>query len=393
MSADPRPLIAHVVHRFSTGGLENGVVNLINRLPESRWRHAVVALTTVSQGFCERVTRRDVSYVEMNKPLGHGVRLYPALWKLFRRLRPAILHTRNMAALEASMPAFLAGVPVRVHSEHGWDTTDLDASSRRHQLIRRLYSPFVGRYVTLSKHLQQYLVHRVGIAESRIVQIYNGVDSERFVPAAGGRLPIAGCPFLADSLWLVGTVGRLQSVKNQVDLARAFVRSVQTSRLARERMRLVVVGEGALRDEVDTVLQEGGVRDLAWLPGERDDIRDIMRGLNCFVLPSLAEGISNTILEAMASGLPVIATQVGGNAELVEDGLTGRLVPARNIQVMASAMLAYLKDPPLGRRHGKAGRNRVERFFSLENMVAAYETLYCELLAANRVAFAKAGAA
>lgn len=393
MNPDPRPLIVHVVYRFSTGGLENGVANLINRLPQSRWRHTVVALSEVSAEFCERVERDDVCYVAMNKGPGHGFRLYPALWDLFRRVRPAIVHTRNMAALEACIPALLSGVPVRIHGEHGWDTSDLDGSSSRYRLIRRLYGPSVSRYVTLSQHLHHYLLHKVGIAGTRIVHIYNGVDGERFFPSLGGRSPVEGCPFRADNLWLVGTVGRLQSVKSQADLARAFVRSVQRSAYARERMRLIVVGDGPLREEVEAVLREGHVRDLAWLPGERHDIPQIMRGLNCFVLPSLAEGISNTILEAMASGLPVIATGVGGNAELVEDGLTGRLVPARNVERMAATMLAYLEDQPLARRHGKAGRNRVDRCFSLDRMVAAYDSLYGEMLAKSGIALATPGTA
>jgi sugar transferase (PEP-CTERM/EpsH1 system associated) len=393
MKPHSRALVVHVVHRFSTGGLENGVVNLINRLPESRWQHAVVALTSVSQTFCERVKRRDVVYVELNKRPGHGFRLYPALWRLFRRHRPVIVHTRNLAALEASVPALLAAVPVRIHGEHGWDTSDLEGASKRYRLIRRLYSPFVGRYVTLSDHLHDYLSQKVGIDASRILRIYNGVDSDRFFPASSGRSPIAGCPFRADGLWLVGTVGRLQPVKNQVDLARAFVRSVHSSAWARERLRLVIVGEGPLRDDMERVLREGRVRELAWLPGERDDIPDIMRGLNCFVLPSLAEGISNTMLEAMASGLPVIATRVGGNGELVEDGLTGRLVPARDVDAMARAMLVYANDAPLARRHGKAGRNRVERLFSLDRMVATYDSLYREALAEHGVALATPGTA
>jgi glycosyltransferase involved in cell wall biosynthesis len=169
----------HVVHRFTTGGLENGVVNLINSLPASCWRHAVVALTSVSQAFCERVKRRDVLYVELNKKPGHGIWLSPALWRLFRRHRPAIVHTRNLATLEASLPALLAGVPVRIHGEHGWDTWDLDGARQRYRLIRRLHSPFVGRYITLSDRLRDYLSRKVGIDETRIVRIYNGVDSER----------------------------------------------------------------------------------------------------------------------------------------------------------------------------------------------------------------------
>ena len=122
---DPRPLIAHVVYRFDIGGLENGVVNLINRLPEDRYRHAVVALTEVTD-FRRRIVRDDVEFIALAKPPGQGIREWPALHRLFRQLRPSIVHTRNIAALEASLPALMAGVPVRIHGEHGWDSADPD---------------------------------------------------------------------------------------------------------------------------------------------------------------------------------------------------------------------------------------------------------------------------
>jgi sugar transferase (PEP-CTERM/EpsH1 system associated) len=389
MKLDTRPLIVHVVHRFAIGGLENGVVNLINRLPESRWRHGIVALTDVSQVFSARVDRRDVLYMAMNKRPGHSFHLYPKLRTLFRRHRPAIVHTRNLAALEVSVPAFLAGVPVRIHGEHGWDTGDLDGSNRRRQLIRRLYSPFVNRYVALSGQLRTYLQGSVGVDAARIVQIYNGVDSQRFLPAPDARTAIPGCPFSGPDFWLVGTVGRMQTVKNQIDLARAFVHAVRSSPSARAQLRLVVVGEGPLQGQVEAVLKDNGMRQLAWIPGERHDIPEIMRGLDCFVLPSLAEGISKTILEAMASGVPVVATRVGGNTELVDDAVTGQLVAAGEVGDMASRILRSFDHKTRAREHGKAARARVDRLFSLDRMVAAYDALYSEMLARNAIAYSK----
>lgn len=312
------PLILHLVYRFDTGGLENGVVNLINHMPVHAYRHAVVALTDVVPQFASRIRRDDVHYVSLHKPPGHGWQLYPRLAALFRELRPAVVHTRNLAALECQLPAAWVGVPARVHGEHGRDVEDLDGLSRRHQWMRRAYRPFVHRYVALSRDLAGYLTQRVGVPARRIAQIYNGVDAERFHPAIGGRPLLAGSPFSEPGLFVVGTVGRMQTVKAQTLLARAFVRALALQPGLRARLRLVMVGEGPLRQEALEVLAAGDATHLAWLPGERSDVPEVMRALDCFVLPSLAEGISNTILEAMASGLPVLATRVGGNAELVE---------------------------------------------------------------------------
>jgi len=377
-SHDVRPCIAHVIYRFDVGGLENGVVNLVNHLPADAYRHVIVALTDVTD-FRERIRRPDVEFFAMHKRPGHGIRLYPRLFRLFRDLAPSIVHTRNLAALEAAVPAWLAGVPVRVHGEHGRDVSDLDGSSRKYRRVRHLYRPFVNRYVALSKDLADYLRGPIGVAPARIAQIYNGVDTTRFAPAPDARPPIPGCPFSGSDLWLVGTVGRMQEVKDQVTLAEAFVRAVQRHPSGK-RLRLVMIGDGPLRDRVDRVLASAGLREQAWLPGERSDVPDILRGLDCFVLPSLAEGVSNTILEAMATGLPVVATRVGGNAELVEDGATGCLVPSANPEAMATAILAYFDDPATARRHARAARQAAVDRFSLERMVKDYLSLYSGLL-------------
>lgn len=379
----PAPLVVHVMHRFDTGGLENGVVNLINHLPPQAFRHMVVALTEVTD-FRHRLKDPSVPCIALHKGPGHGAKLYPALWRLLRQHRPAVVHTRNLAALEMQVAAWAAGVPVRVHSEHGRDVDDLDGTSLRHQRLRRLYAPFVHRWIALSRDLQRYLTGPVGIPEAKLSQIYNGVDISRFwVPAAdaGARAaddcaPLPGQPFGGPDHWLIGTVGRMVGVKHQTLLARAFGQACAEDDAFRARARLVLVGDGPLRAECLGLLQQHGVADLAWLPGERRDVPDVMRRLDCFVLPSLAEGISNTILEAMASGLPVVATDVGGNAELVSHGRTGWVVPSDDAAAMAQALRALAAEPARAAAMGAAGRQAVEQRFSLQAMVGAYQGLY-----------------
>jgi len=387
---DPRPCIVHVVYRFDVGGLENGVVNLVNRLPPESYRHVIVALTEVTD-FRHRVLRDDVRFIELRKSAGHGYRLFPKLYRLFREIEPDIVHTRNLAALEATIPALAAGVSVRIHGEHGRDVGDLDGTNRRYRLVRRMYRPFVTKYVALSKDLERYLHGAIGVPPSRIDQIYNGVDTDSFAPAREARTPIEGCPFDRSRHFLVGTVGRMQEVKNPVALARAFAQAVK-SRTRGHNLRLVMVGDGPQRGEVESVLTDAGLRDLAWLPGERSDIPAVMRGLDCFVLPSLAEGISNTVLEAMASGVPVVATRVGGNPELIDHESTGRLVPSGNDDALTAAILRYFDDPAVARRHGGAARSAVVRRFSLDRMVQDYRALYDATRKHRPSAAARAGA-
>jgi len=370
----------HVVYRFDVGGLENGVVNLINRMPESRFRHAVVALTECVPTFCERIEREGVPFISLHKPPGHALRLYPRLFQLFRAHRPQIVHTRNLAALEAQVPAWLAGVRGRVHGEHGWDMSDPLGLNPKFRLVRRLYGPFVKRYVALSGHLEAYLTERVGIEPQRVQRICNGVDIERFSPRNCANARLTGSPFIDPELCIFGTVGRLQTVKDQLNLVQAMALARARGGERARHMRLIIAGEGPLRAEIEALIRAEGLEQVVWLAGERKDVPDVMRGLDVFVLPSQAEGISNTILEAMASGLPVLATRVGGNDELVVEGESGLLVPGENSVALADKMLCYAADASLRRRHGVAGRARVEDGFSLDGMVERYASMYENLL-------------
>jgi len=378
---DPRPLVAHVVYRFDVGGLENGVVNLINNMPEEAFRHVVIALTVVTE-FRERIARDDVQFIALNKPPGHALWLYPKLYKLFRDLRPDIVHSRNLAALETVVPAWAARIPVRIHSEHGREGGDVSNTSSKYQLIRKIYSPFVTYFLALSRDLENYLKEHVGISEARLTQIYNGVDTRKFIPTPF-RTPILGSPFNDRGFWVVGTVGRIQEVKDQATLVRAFAEVVNSDPGLRARLRLIVVGEGPLRNDIQVLVDQLGVTHLTWMPGARSDIPHILQGFDCFVLPSLSEGISNTILEAMATGLPVIATNTGGNPELVDDRRTGVLVDVRNVAAMASAITSLANSQKDAKQMGLSGRNRVVDTFSIDSMVRSYCRLYDQLLGAR----------
>ena len=182
--------------------------------------------------------------------------------------------------------------------------------------------------------------------------------------------------FVASKSFVVGTVGRMEAVKDQLTLVRAFLHLVQDNPDARERMRLVMIGDGSLRRPAKELLRKAKVEGLAWLPGERRDVAEIMRAMDLFVLPSLRVGISNTILEAMATGLPVVATEVGGNPELVNAGETGELVPHSNAPAMAKAITNYSSQPEKARDHGRNARRKVEREFSMEAMVNGYLRTY-----------------
>ncbi len=384
------PLIAHLIHRLGVGGMENGLVNLINRMPADRYRHAIICLTEYTD-FRERFRRADVECYALHKRGGKDLGLYPRLWRLLHRLRPAIVHTRNLPTFDSQVTAALAGVRRRIHGEHGRDVTDQYGTSGKYNRLRRVLRRFPQRYIAVSRDLEVWLRECIGVPTDRIVQIYNGVDTQRFGPSPGGPKPLPVAGFARPEHFIIGTIGRMETVKDQLNLALAFVCLLQQVPALHKRARLVLVGDGPLRTQVERLLLEAGVRELAWLPGTRADVPQLLRTLDVFVLPSLAEGISNTILEAMASGLPVVATNVGGNPELVVEGETGMLVPPADPEALAQALRRYVDAPVLGRAHGLAGRARVERMFSLEAMVRGYMGVYDALLAPAPARTARVG--
>ena len=220
LPSDSRPLIAHIVFRFDYGGLENGVVNLVNRMPAEAFRHCVIALTE-STSFKERIAKADVAVHSIGKLPGKDPKAYLRLYRLLRKLKPAIVHTRNLGTLECLVVAWLAGAPVRIHGEHGWDIYDPHGTSRKYRFLRRFVNRFVHRFVTVSEDLAEWLAE-IGIARAKITRICNGVDTERFHPreeAAPRHLPAE--TFKPDAV-VVGSVTRFSPIKDPLNLVKAF---------------------------------------------------------------------------------------------------------------------------------------------------------------------------
>ncbi|MBK1642404.1 sugar transferase [Chromatium okenii] len=373
------PLIAHIIHRLAIGGLENGLVNLINHMPATRYRHAIICMTEYTN-FSQRLQRSDVTLHALQKREGNDIAIHGRLWRLLRQLQPAIVHTRNLATLEMQTTAALAGVQQRVHGEHGWDIGDLDGSGLKPQRLRRLFRPFIKQYVVLSQHQSHYLAEQIGVPKARINQICNGVNTQRFYPALNNNQRALPEGFAPPGTLVFGSVMRMQPVKAPMILVEAFLQLLAQEPRARERIRLVMIGDGSLLPELRERLIAANAMDIAWLPGARDDIPELLRSFDLFVLPSLAEGICNTILEAMATGLPVIATRVGGNPELVVDQQTGYLITAAQVDELTMALTTYLNNPLQIQQQGAAARIRTEQTFSLVAMVNHYLALYDRLL-------------
>lgn len=368
---DPIPLVVHLIYRLDFGGLETLLVERINRMDAASYRHAIVCLAGFDARFASRITRPGVELVDLDKRPGLSPGTHCRLWRVLRRLRPAILHTYNLAAVEYAPVAALAGVRVRVHGAHGRDAGDPGGTNRRHRLLRQLMSPFYDCSYANSAAMLDWLRTDIGVPVNKSCLLANGVDTEAY--RCQPRDDTGVGPIV------IGTVGRAEAVKDHRTLVEAFMLLRARLPHLRGRLRLAIIGEGPCLAELRALAASSGIADVCWLPGARADIAEQLAGFRAFVLSSIAEGMPTAVLEAMASALPVAATAVGGVPELVEEGVTGQLAPASCPRALANAIEPYLVDPALAARHGAAGRDKVVRCHGMGAMVAAYESLYATL--------------
>lgn len=374
-------LVVHIIYALGTGGLENGLVNIINRMPADRYRHVIICLTHATD-FANRITASDVRVIELNKKAGHDLGVYWRLQKLLWKLKPDIVHTRNLAALEMhALTLILPGVK-RVHGEHGRDMYDLHGQNKKYNRLRKVMSYLVHRYIAVSLDLESWLLDTVQVPKEKVRQVYNGVDLARFHrPSADAGKDILPPQFAEKDCLIIGTVGRVAAVKDQISLINAFDILVKTAATNRsDKLRLVIVGDGPLYQTLKERVSALGLSSKVWLPGDRKDIPDLLRAMDIFVLPSLGEGISNTVLEAMATGLPIVATRVGGNPELVDDNSSGALVPVGDVGKLAKVLQGLIDDPDTLSLMGAAGLRKVRSQFDWDVTVANYVAVYDELL-------------
>lgn len=369
-SGDP-VRIAHVIYSLKMGGMENGLVNLVNRLPRDQFEHSIICVAD-SSDFERRITNPDVRVFRLHKKPGKDPALYRRYLRLLKTLRPDVVHTRNFGTIDLAPISALAGVPVRIHGEHGWNAADPDGKSRKYRLLRKLCHPLIHGYSAVSKDIARWLAETLSIDSARVAHICNGVDIERFNPAVSP----APLTLDADEPFVIGTVGRLDPIKNHGWLIETFAQLRDTRPDLAARLCLVIAGEGPSRDSIENDIARWKLDGRVQLLGSREDVPAVLRSFDVFVLPSLNEGISNTILEAMASGLPVIGSDVGGNPELIRPGKTGQLVTLGDTDQFVATLARYVDDPALLQAHGADARIAAEVEFSLNTMVSRYAALY-----------------
>jgi glycosyltransferase involved in cell wall biosynthesis len=365
--------VLYVVGSFKSGGTETQLLEILRRLDRRRFEPHVICIAREGGLLAEveklGVEIRETGFTRLLSPLSWGRLRSHAAWARSRGIRiiQGFHFHGNLygALLKRGCPgSSLVACEQAIYGPR----------APRHRWARAFYYRYTDVVLANCEAVRRAAAARDQLDPARIAVIYGGVDIARYRPLQGPRAPGGS---------VIGVVGRLHPDKGQmilVEAAPAILKEIPTA-------RFVLVGDGPQRGEIEARVAALGLTRSVELLGDRRDVPELLAAMDLLVLPSASEGFANAALEGSSSGLPVVASDAGGNPEIVEDGVTGRIFKVGDGSRLASCILDLLRDPQVARRAGEAGRRRVERMFPLEEMVHGHERLYEDLLArADRAA-------
>ncbi len=365
--------ILHVLESLGVGGgVEHGIANLIDRMDQKRFEHILCAVSRLGP-WADQFRIVQVVQLEQKRKT-FAVQVGP-LAQVIRNTRPHIVHSRNWGSLEAVVAARWVRSCRVIHSEHGVEV-DPAAEPRRRIWFRRLAFEMADRVFSVSYHLREMLARCTGFPRRRIGVLHNGVDTERFRKDSRVRYRFRAELGLSDHEFCIGCVGRLSRIKDYPTILRAAEGLDQFC----PHWRLLILGTGTECRELEQfVVAKPILRRRVRFLGASDRVPEFLNAIDAYVLPSLREGISNSLLEAMAASLPVVATDTGGNPELVVNGESGLLFPVGDFERLTELLALLYQKPDMRERLGSRAVQRVALEFSLDSMISKYEQMYQEL--------------
>lgn len=362
-----KPRVLHLVSTLGIGGQEMVILSLVKHLDRERFDTMVMAMHEGGP-IADRIEALGVAVEVVAGPWLSGVPLVRKLVDRIRAYQPDVLHTHNPGPHQHGAAARLfTRTPVLIHTKHGRNTFPTRIGQWGEQFAGR----FTDRVVPVSTDAAVVARNLDRVPQHKLQVIHNGIALNG--SHCANVLPLGRPPRAVH-------VARLNRVKDQPTLLAA-------ARLVADQLpgfTIDIVGDGPARDIVHAEAERLDLSEVVRFHGMRDDVNRFLAEADLFILPSLSEGIAITLLEAMAAGLPVVATDVGGNREVVISGETGALVPVGDPEAVAAAIIYVLTNPEMARRWGAAGRERVATDFNIERTVMAYQDAYIELLGNRR---------
>ena len=362
--------ILHLIETSGPGGAERMLISLVESLPKHEYRSLICLL---KEGWLnDELRRRGFETVIIPQPRSVDVNWLWAVWNMVRARRVDLMHSHEFAMnTYGGLISLITGIP-QIATVHGKNYY----YKRWHRRLAYRFVARHGRMVAVSEDCRRFLSDNVGVPLKNILTIYNGIPTEGYQPSSSIRANIRSALRVISDQPVIGTVGNLYPVKGQTFLLQAM------SAIVRHRPDcwLIIAGRGDLESTLKREAKELGIERNVLFLGYRADVTELLQAMDVFVLPSLSEGLSLSILEAMAAGKPVVATAVGGNPEIILDGQTGYLVLPGNADALAEKILQLLEKPTHAREVGQRSRLHVMQEFSLSRMVNRYLLLYVELL-------------
>ncbi|MGK3992140.1 glycosyltransferase [Sorangium sp. So ce1024] len=371
-----RLVIAHVLSSFQVGGAEQVVVDLAGLQREAGHEVMVVGIDMNPDGpRADQLRARGVAVHMVPKRPGFDLRLPGKLAAFFAKHGVSIVHSHNQLPLiYATAAGRLHRVPV-CHTLHG-----AVFDQGRRAWLRHMAAKLADAHVAVSQSTADFMLKHNEVPVSKLHVVLNGIDLSRFRPDAAARARIRAELGIPQDAWVAGAVGRLSQVKNHALLLRAAAAAGVLSGDS-DNARLLLVGDGPEAAPLRALAEELGIGDRVVFAGERHDVPELLSSIDVFVLSSSSEGLPLSMVEAMATGLPVLSTAVGGIPALVSDGETGFLVPSGDVDALGAKLAVLKADPGQARAMGKQGRQLALARYSAERMMASYMDIYEALLA------------
>lgn len=373
--SDNRIRVGFLVNRFGQAGVEKFVLDLLNHLDHTRFQPYLFVVYYAKQDFIDLIDPAvEVRY--LNRQVGDNVRFHFTLAQALKRERIDVLHTNNWGTFaEGVLAKWLCRSIKVVYTQHGLEYYNIGQASPLKQRLRKLVYrtglPRIDRVVSVSRIGETFLREAMGARDVQL--IYNGIDLRHFAPQTPLRRADIG---VDDEDFVVMSVGRLVAVKNYMCLMRA----IKALHARVPRLRLVHIGTNAREvqegEQVFDYIRAEKLDEVVRLLGLRNDVHQILPLGDAFALTSLSEGLSLAILEAQAAGLPAVVTNVGGNHEIIEDGVNGFLVPSDDHAAVSAALETLSREPECRREMAANALRLVQEKFDIRQMISSYQQAY-----------------
>lgn len=370
--------VLFIISGLNRGGAETHLVHLVSAIDRSRFQPSICVLHTGT--LIAEVPEGIPVFANLAAWAG-DLRALPKLVRLIRDQSPMIVDTlgRDDGALWGRLAAKLARVPVIIESlHHGYFSAYKEPKHALYHLLNRSLDVYTDIFVAVSQS-QRAFYTKIGLPEERIVVINNGIDIQRYSFGEAARKAARKLLGLPVEIPIIGLVANFSPVKRHDLLLQALVKV--SDRLP--NVKCLLIGDGALRVAVERMAQQMGLSETVVFLGSRTDVPDLLPALDVFTLTSDSESFSKAIVEAMASGKPVVATNCGGPGEIIIEGETGFLVPPGDPSAVAEKVILLLENPTLAQQMGQTARYQVMQRFSLAQMIKAREMLFSDFLAGN----------